>query len=70
MYRVVCQGWIVEGRARSKQNACRLAFKKLIEADLINNTPPTDINSPSTFRNTTVEVIPDDNEPRARWPEE
>lgn len=59
MYRVICQGWIVEGRASSPQNACRLAFRKLIEADLINNTPPTDRDSPSTFRNTTVEVIED-----------
>lgn len=58
-YRVIHKGYIVEGKATSAQNACRLAFKKLIEAQLIKNTPPTDINVPSTFKDTYVEVIND-----------
>ena len=57
MYRVTHAGYIVEGRASSAQNACRLAFRKLIEAKLIKNTPPTDVDSESSFKNTTVEVI-------------
>lgn len=59
-YRITHKEHVVEGRASSKQNACRLAFKKLIEAGLIKKQPPTDIDSDSTFKDTTVEVIPDD----------
>ena len=58
-YRITHKGHIVEGRASSAQNACRLAFKKLIEAKLIKNTPPSDRNSDSTFKDTKVEVIND-----------
>lgn len=57
MYRVVHKGYIVEGKARSAQNACRLAFRKLIEADLIENTPPTDPDNDSTFKDTSVELL-------------
>lgn len=57
MYRVTHKGYIVEGRASSAQNACRLAFRKLIEAKLIKNTPPTDKDSLSSFKDTQVEVI-------------
>jgi hypothetical protein len=57
MYRVTHKGYIVEGRASSAQNACRLAFRKLIEAKLIKNTPPTDKDSESSFKNTRVEII-------------
>lgn len=56
-YRITHKGHVVEGRASSKQNACRLAFKKLIEAGLITKQPPTDINSESTFKDTKVEVL-------------
>ena len=59
MYRITCKGFIVEGKATSPQNACRLAFKKLIEAQLIKNTPPTDRDSESSFKDTKVEVIDD-----------
>lgn len=57
MYRVTHKGYIVEGRASSAQNACRLAFRKLIEAKLIKNTPPTDKDSTSSFKDTQIEVI-------------
>lgn len=57
MYRITYKGNIVEGRASSPQNACRLAFRKLIEAGLIKNTPPTDPDEPSTFKDTKVELI-------------
>ncbi len=57
MYRIRHAGFIVEGKATSAQNAARLAFKKLIEADLIKNTPPTDNDSPTSFKDTQVEVI-------------
>lgn len=57
MYRITHKGYVVEGKASSAQNACRLAFKKLIEAQLIKNTPPTDSDSPSSFKDTKVEVI-------------
>ena len=56
-YRITYKEHIVEGRASSAQNACRLAFKKLIEAKLIKNTPPSDINTLSTFKDTKVEII-------------
>lgn len=56
-YRITYKGNIVEGRASSAQNACRLAFRKLIEAGLITKVPETDINSPSTFKDTKVEII-------------
>jgi len=58
-YRITYKEHIVEGRASSAQNACRLAFKKLIEAKLIKNTPKSDINTPSTFADTKVEIIDD-----------
>ncbi len=57
MYRITHKGYVVEGKATSAQNACRLAFKKLIEAQLIKNTPSTDNDSPSSFKDTKVEVI-------------
>lgn len=57
MYRITYKGYVVEGKATSAQNACRLAFKKLMEAQLIKNTPPTDDDSPSSFKDTKVEVI-------------
>ena len=57
MYRITHKGYVVEGKATSAQNACRLAFKKLIEAQLIKNTPPTDTDFPSSFKDTKVEVI-------------
>lgn len=57
MFRIKHKEWIIEGRASSPQNACRLAFRKLIEAELISKTPPTDVNSESTFKDTTVELI-------------
>ena len=57
MYRITVGKHVVEGKATSTNNACRLAFRKLIEAKLITNTPPTDINSESTFKDTKVEVI-------------
>jgi hypothetical protein len=60
MYRVVTHGWIVEGRATSPQNACRLAFRKLMQAELMAKQPATDRDSPSTFKNTTVEIIEDE----------
>jgi len=59
MYRITHCGYIVEGRASSPQNACRLAFRKLIEAGLIKKTPPTDINNSTTFKDTSVELIVD-----------
>lgn len=59
-YRVTHKGYVVEGKASSPSNACRLAFKKLIEAQLIKNQPPTDIDSYSTFQDTIVEIIPDE----------
>jgi hypothetical protein len=59
MYRVTHAGYIVEGRASSSQNACRLAFRKLIEAGLIKKAPKTDDNVDSTFENTQVEIIND-----------
>jgi len=57
MYRITHKGYVVEGRATSAQNACRLAFKKLMEAQLIKNTPPTDNDAESSFKDTKVEVI-------------
>jgi len=59
MYRITYKEHIVEGRASSAQNACRLAFKKLIEAKLIKNAPKSDIDTPSTFADTKVEIIDD-----------
>lgn len=59
MYKITVDQWIVEGRASSIGNACRLAFKKLIEAGLIKNQPPTDIDSPTGFKNVKVEVLND-----------
>lgn len=56
MWRITHAGHVVEGRASSAQNACRLAFRKLIEAGLIKNTPPTAENA-STFKDTTVELM-------------
>lgn len=56
-YRIIHKGYVVEGKASSPQNACRLAFRKLIEANLIKNTPPTDPNVPSTFKDTVVEIV-------------
>ena len=60
MYEINCEGYIVKGRASSPQNACRLAFNKLIEAGLIKRQPATDPDSESTFKNTTVKVIKDE----------
>ena len=57
MYRITHKGYVVEGKATSAQNACRLAFKKLIEAQLIKNTPQTDSDSASSVKDTKVEVI-------------
>ena len=57
MYRITHKGYVVEGKATSAQNACRLAFKKLIEAQLIKNTPQTDSDFASSFKDTKVEVI-------------
>ena len=57
MYRITHKGYEVEGKATSAQNACRLASKKLIEAQLIKNTPQTDSDSASSFKDTKVEVI-------------
>ncbi len=56
-YRITYKEHIVEGRASSAQNACRLAFKKLIEAKLIKNAPQPDRDSDSTFKDTKVEII-------------
>lgn len=58
-YRITYKEHIVEGRASSAHNACRLAFKKLIEAKLIKNTPLPDRDSDSTFKDTKVEIIDD-----------
>lgn len=60
-FRVSTCGYIVEDiLATSANNACRLAFRKLIEQNLITKAPKTDIDSQSTFENTTVEVMEDD----------
>ena len=59
MYRVVHIDYIVEGRASSPQNACRLAFRKLIEAGLIKQTPLPDKDAISTFKDTKVEIMQD-----------
>ena len=58
-YRVRYKHHIVEGRATSAQNACRKAFKLLINEGLIKTQPKTDINNPTSFENTSVEVIND-----------
>lgn len=50
----------VQGVAKSAQNACRLAFRKLIAAKLLDSAPKSDIDSPSTFEHTTVELIKDE----------
>ena len=60
MYKVTYQGWIVEGRASSKQNACRLAFRKLIEAELIKKAPPTDNDNDTSFKDTSCEILRDE----------
>ncbi len=59
MYRIKHAGYEVEGLATSSQNAARLAFKKLLKAQLIKSHPPLDYDSPSSFKDTTVEVIKD-----------
>lgn len=56
-YRVYHAGYVVEGRATSPQNACRRAFKELIKNGKIKKQPPSDINSPSSFKDTEVRVM-------------
>lgn len=62
IYRIRHKEWIVEGRASSPQNACRLAFRKLIAAGLIEKQPISEADG--TFAETSVELLKEGEEKR------